>query len=54
VGDHSAAVADCGFFSRAIIELIETNGATAYIPSQSNVQVRRVVDLKNLSPPQPG
>ena len=39
-------VVDRGFFSRAIIELIETNGATAHIPSQSNVQVRRVVDLK--------
>jgi transposase len=39
-------VADCGFFSRAIIELIETNSATADIPRQSNVWVRRVVDLK--------
>ena len=39
-------VADRGFFSRAIIELIEANGATAHIPSQSNVRVRRVVDLK--------
>ena len=39
-------VADRGFFSRAIIELIEANGATAHIPSPSNVRVRRVVDLK--------
>ena len=39
-------VADRSFFSRAIIELIEANGATAHIPSQSNVRVRRVVDLK--------
>ena len=39
-------VADRGFFSRAIIELIESNGATAHIPSPSNVRVRRVVDLK--------
>ena len=39
-------VADRGFFSRAIIELIEANGATAYIPSQNNVQGSSVVDLK--------
>jgi hypothetical protein len=39
-------IADCGFFSRAIIELIEAHGAIAHIPSQSNVRVRRVVDLK--------
>lgn len=39
-------VADCSFFSRAIIELIETNGATADVPRQNNVWVRRVVDLK--------
>jgi len=29
-----------------IVKLIETNGGTVHIPSQSNVQVRRVVDLK--------
>ena len=39
-------VADRGFFSRAIIELIEANGATAHIPSQNNVRGRSVVDLK--------
>ena len=37
-------VADRGFFARTIIELIEAGGATAHIPSQSNVRVRRVVD----------
>jgi transposase len=37
-------VADRGFFARAIIELIESFGAKAHIPSQSNVRVRRVVD----------
>jgi len=37
-------VADRGFFARAIIDLIEAGGATAHIPSQSNVRVRRVVD----------
>jgi transposase len=37
-------VADRGFFAHAIIELIEAGGATAHIPSQSNVKVRRVVD----------
>ncbi len=39
-------VADRGFFARRIIELIEAGGATAHIPSQSNVRVRRVVDLE--------
>jgi transposase len=38
-------VADRGFFARAIIELIEARGAKAHIPSQSNVRLRRVVDL---------
>jgi transposase len=37
-------VADRGFFARAIIELIQARGASAHIPSQSNVRVRRVVD----------
>ena len=37
-------VADRGFFARSIIERIEAGGASAHIPSQSNVRVRRVVD----------
>jgi transposase len=37
-------IADRGFFARTIIELIEAAGATAHIPSQSNVRVRRLVD----------
>lgn len=37
-------VADRGFFARTIIDLIQAGGATAHIPSQSNVRVRRVVD----------
>ena len=39
-------VADRGYFARSIIELIEAGGGTAHIPSQSNVRVRRSVDLK--------
>lgn len=39
-------VADRGFFARTIIERIEAEGANAHIPSQSNVRVRRVVDLQ--------
>lgn len=38
-------VADRGYFARAIIALIEAGGANAHIPSQSNVRVRRVVDI---------
>ena len=38
-------VADRGYDSRAIVELIQANGATAHIPTQSNVKVRRSVDL---------
>ena len=38
------AVADRGYFAAAIIDQIEATGATAHIPSQSNVRVRRVVD----------
>jgi transposase len=34
-------VADCGYYARSIIE---AGGATAHIPSESNVRVRRVVD----------
>jgi transposase len=37
-------IADRGFFARAIIDLIEASGATAHIPSQSNVRVPRLVD----------
>ncbi len=37
-------VADRGYFARAIIEMIERRGATAHIPSQSNVRVRKSVD----------
>jgi len=37
-------VADRGFFARTIIDLIQAGGATAHIPSQTNVRVRRVVD----------
>jgi transposase len=37
-------VADRGFFARSIIDRIEAGGATAHIPSQSNVRVRRLVD----------
>jgi len=39
-------VADRGFFARRIIDLIEAGGGIAHIPSQSNVRVRRVVDLQ--------
>jgi transposase len=38
-------VADRGYDSRTIVELIQANGATAHIPTQSNVKVRRSVDL---------
>lgn len=38
-------VADRGFFAHAIIDLIEASGAKAHIPSQTNVRVRRIVDL---------
>lgn len=37
-------VADRGYFGRAVIEAIEASGATAHIPSQSNVRVVRSVD----------
>jgi transposase len=39
-------VADRGYFAHAIIARIEAAGATAHIPSQSNVRVRRVVALE--------
>lgn len=38
-------VANRGFFARTIIEFIEAQGARAHIPSQSNVRIRRVVNL---------
>ena len=38
-------VADRGYDARAIVELIEARGATAHIPTQSNVKVQRSVDL---------
>lgn len=37
-------VADRGYFGRAVIEAIEADGATAHVPSQSNVRVVRSVD----------
>jgi len=37
-------VADRGYFGRAVSEAIEASGATAHIPSQSNVRVIRSVD----------
>jgi transposase len=37
-------VADRGYFAQSIIALIEAAGATAHIPSQSNVRLRVVVD----------
>jgi len=39
-------VADRGYDARAIVELIEAGGAVAHIPTQSNVKVRRSVDLQ--------
>jgi transposase len=38
-------LADDVVADRAIIDLIEASGAKAHIPSQSNVRVRRIVDL---------
>ena len=37
-------VADRGYFGRPVTEAIEASGATAHIPSQSNVRVVRSVD----------
>ena len=37
-------VADRGYFGRAVIEAIEAEGATAHVPSQSNVREVRSVD----------
>lgn len=37
-------VGDRGYFGQAVIAAIEASGATAHIPSQSNVRVVRTVD----------
>ena len=37
-------VGDRGYFGQAVIASIEATGATAHIPSQSNVRVVRTVD----------
>jgi transposase len=39
-------VGDRGYFGQAVIAAIEATGATAHIPSQSNVRVVRSVDPK--------
>jgi Transposase DDE domain len=44
LGLSGDVVADRGYFGRAVIEAIEASGATAQIPSQSNVRVVRSVD----------
>ncbi len=36
-------VADRGYFGRKVIEAIEATGATAHVPSQSNVRILRSV-----------
>jgi transposase len=43
LGLRGDVVADRGYFGRAVTEAIETSGATAHIPSQSNVRVVRSV-----------
>lgn len=37
-------VADRGYFGQAVIAAIQASGATAHIPSQSNVRIVRSVD----------
>lgn len=37
-------VGDRGYFGQAVIAAIEASGATAHIPSQSNVRIVRTVD----------
>lgn len=37
-------VGDRGYFGQAVVAAIEASGATAHIPSQSNVRVVRTVD----------
>ena len=44
LGLRGDVVADRGYFGRAVTEAIEASGATAHIPSQSNVRVVRSVD----------
>jgi transposase len=39
-------VGDRGYFGQAVIAAIEASGATAHIPSQSNVRIVRSVDRK--------
>ncbi len=39
-------VGDRGYFGQAVIAAIEASGATAHIPSQSNVRVVRTVDQR--------
>jgi transposase len=39
-------VTDKGYDSRAIVELIQTHGATAHIPTQKDRRVQRSVDPK--------
>ena len=41
---HGDVVADRGYFGQAVAAAIEATGATAHIPSQSNVRIRRTVD----------
>jgi transposase len=44
LGLHGDVVADRGYFGRSVTEAIEASGATAHIPSQSNVRQVRSVD----------
>jgi transposase len=42
----TVVVADRGYDSRAIIELVAARGGTAHIPTQSQVKQQRSVDLR--------
>jgi transposase len=44
LGLRGDVVADRGYFARAVIETIQATGATAHIPSQSNVRLVQTVD----------
>ena len=44
LGLRGDVVADRGYFGRPVTEAIQASGATAHIPSQSNVRVVRSVD----------
>lgn len=44
LGSTGDVVADRGYFGQAVIAAIEASGATAHIPSQSNVRVVRSID----------